>query len=282
MGKGNNMKIIGIGDLVTDYYFVNGEFEGVCGGMTSFNIISHLANEFEAYAYGICGNDYEGSVATKSLEELGVNTIYVSRKEIPTRRFYISIQNENVNEMKSKKSCPICGNRTWYETTQLSEEIPTHLVNSENVLILDTINKTNLKIVDKFNKVGAKVLIDIGQVGNLKYLTLSELKEKLSNKFNIVQLNERVAKFVINKFRLTNYEELQQIFNSELITITHGKKGATFVYNGKEVFFETTNIANEYDPSFKDIVKERYIAVFAVIYLQYHPVLPSEHRTVYV
>lgn len=41
-------------------------------------------------------------------------------------------------------------------------------------------------------------------------------------------------------------------------------------------------IANEYDPSFKDIVKERYIAVFAVIYLQYHPVLPSEQRTVYV
>ena len=30
-------------------------------------------------------------------------------------------------------------------------------------------------------------------------------------------------------------------------------------------------IANECDPSFKDTVKERYIAVFAVIYLQYHP-----------
>ena len=30
-------------------------------------------------------------------------------------------------------------------------------------------------------------------------------------------------------------------------------------------------IANECDPSFKDIVRERYIAVFAVIYLQYHP-----------
>lgn len=224
MGKGNNMKIIGIGDLVTDYYFVNGEFKGVCGGMTSFNIISHLANEFETYAYGICGNDYDGSVATKSLEELGVNTIYVSRKDILTRRFYISIQNEDVNEMKSKKSCPICANRAWYETTQLSEEIPRHLVNSENVLILDTINKVNLKIVDKFNKVGAKVLIDIGQVGNLKYLTLSELKEKLSNKFNIVQLNERVAKFIINKFKLNSYGELQQIFNSELITVTHGKK----------------------------------------------------------
>lgn len=29
------MKIIGIGDLVTDCYFVNDEFKGVCGGMTS-------------------------------------------------------------------------------------------------------------------------------------------------------------------------------------------------------------------------------------------------------
>lgn len=243
------MKIIGIGDLVTDYYFVNDEFKGICGGMTSFNIIAHLANEFETYAYGVCGNDFEGNIATKSLEALGVNTSNIIVKDIPTRRFFVSIKNESDFEMKSKKSCPICGDKRWYDDTKVPENIPKKLLDSDNVVIIDTISKVNLNIVSKFNKVGAKVLIDIGQIGNFKYLTLAELKEKLSNKFNVVQLNERVAIFLYNKFKLNSYKELQQIFNSELITITHGKKGATFIYNDKEVFFETNSISKEYDPS---------------------------------
>lgn len=249
MGKGNYMKIIGIGDLVVDYYFVNEEFKGVCGGMTSFNIISHLADEFETYAYGVCGNDFEGDIAIESIEKLGVNTSNVLRKDMPTRRFFVSIKNESEFEMKSKKSCPVCGNKQWYESTQMSENISRQLLSSENIVIIDTINKVNLKLIDKFSKVGARIFVDIGQIGNLRYLTLNELKEKLSNKFNVVQLNERVAIFLLNKFKFNSYKELQQIFNSKLITITHGKKGATFIYDNKEVFFETSNIATEYDPS---------------------------------
>ena len=38
------MRVVGIGDLVTDYYYLNGKLLGVNGGMTSHNIIANLAN----------------------------------------------------------------------------------------------------------------------------------------------------------------------------------------------------------------------------------------------
>ena len=38
------MRIISIGDLVTDFYYKNGKLVGVNGGMTSHNIIANIAN----------------------------------------------------------------------------------------------------------------------------------------------------------------------------------------------------------------------------------------------
>ena len=35
------MKIIGIGDLVTDYYYKHSKFLGLCGGMTVFNVLAN-------------------------------------------------------------------------------------------------------------------------------------------------------------------------------------------------------------------------------------------------
>ena len=100
------MKIIGIGDLVLDYYFEDGMFKGVCGGMTSFNVISHLAKYFETYAYAVCGNDLDGEIAIKSLEDVGVNTKYIKKENTNTRCFYINIDKKE-NKFSSKKSCPM-------------------------------------------------------------------------------------------------------------------------------------------------------------------------------
>ena len=75
------MKILGVGNLVTDHYFKNGQFIGACGGMTAFNIIANLSANFETYAVGLCGQDTDGKIAIKSLEDLGVNTQYVEKSE---------------------------------------------------------------------------------------------------------------------------------------------------------------------------------------------------------
>ena len=39
------MRVVSIGDLVTDYYYKNSTLLGVCGGMTSHNIIANLAHK---------------------------------------------------------------------------------------------------------------------------------------------------------------------------------------------------------------------------------------------
>lgn len=243
-----NMKIIGIGDLVVDYYFENNIFKGVCGGMTAFNVISHLAKDFETYAYGVCGDDFEAEIAVKSLEDVGVNIKYIKKLNTQTRCFYINV--DKVNKVfTSKKSCPICGEKKWYETTKLNSKIPSELLSKNSILVLDTINKVNLEIVDKFKKKKAKIVLDMGQVGNFKYLTKDEILDKLSNRFDLVQLNERVALFLINKFKYCSYKELNNIFKCNLLIITHGKEGNTIVYEGNEIKYFLKDIAEEVDPS---------------------------------
>lgn len=257
------MKIIGIGDLVLDYYFEDGMFKGVCGGMTSFNVISHLAKYFETYAYAVCGNDLDGEIAIKSLEDVGVNTNYIKKENTNTRCFYINIDKKE-NKFSSKKSCPMCGEKKWYEATKLSNKVPKNLLSKESVLVLDTINKINLEIVDKFRKKEAKIILDMGQVGNFKYLTKEEILDKLLNRFDLVQLNERVALFLLKKFKYGSYNELNNIFNSKIVIITHGKDGATMLYNNKEKRYLLKKVAIEVDPSgagdaFLSVAIKKYI-----------------------
>lgn len=242
------MNVIGIGDLVVDYYFENKVFKGICGGMTTFNVISHLAKDFQTYAYAVCGNDFEGEIAIKSLNDIGVNTDYIKIENIKTRCFYINIDKEN-KIFTSKKSCPICGEKKWYETTRLSNKIPAKLISNDSILVLDTINKINLEIVNKFKKKGSKVALDMGQVGNFRYLTQEEILNKLLNKFDLVQLNERVAVFLMEKFKYNLYIDLNKIFNCDLLIITHGKQGATIIYKNKEIKYQLKSIAEEIDPS---------------------------------
>ena len=68
------MKIISIGDLVTDFYYKDGKLVGVNGGMTSHNIIVNISKmKFETAVYGVCGTDAIGKIAIDSLKAIGVN-----------------------------------------------------------------------------------------------------------------------------------------------------------------------------------------------------------------
>ena len=65
------MRVISIGDLVTDYYYKNGKLLGINGGNTSHNIIANLAKMgVDTAVFGTCGNDMQGKIAIKSLEKL--------------------------------------------------------------------------------------------------------------------------------------------------------------------------------------------------------------------
>ena len=64
------MRVVSIGDLVTDYYYKNEKFLGINGGMTSHNIIANLAKMgINTAVFGVCGNDMQGEIAIKSLKK---------------------------------------------------------------------------------------------------------------------------------------------------------------------------------------------------------------------
>ena len=65
------MRVVSIGDLVVDYYYKNGKLLGINGGMTSHNIIANLAKMgINTAVFGACGDDLQGKIAIKSLENL--------------------------------------------------------------------------------------------------------------------------------------------------------------------------------------------------------------------
>ena len=91
------MKIISIGDLVTDYYYKNDKLVGICGGMTAHNIIANIAKfGLETSVFGVCGNDKAGEIANKSLKDINVNTDEIKiLEDINTRCFHVTYYDEN-------------------------------------------------------------------------------------------------------------------------------------------------------------------------------------------
>lgn len=238
------MKIIGIGNLVTDYYYKNGKFIGVCGGMTSFNIISNLSKKFDTYAIGICGNDVDGKIAIKSLKDLNVDTKYVSTSEIQTRCFHINVLNDSVS---SRKRCPMCGRKKWYDKSNEIITIPKELLVKNNIMIFDTLDEENLILATKTKENECINIIDIGRAGILEKLSEDKIIEKLKGKFDFIQLNERVAKFLLEKFSLKNTKKINEIFSAKMLIITYGKKGAEFIYSKKSYTYKMESPAEELD-----------------------------------
>ena len=116
------MRVVSIGDLVTDYYYKDEKLLGINGGMTSHNIIANLAKlGIKTSVFACCGNDTQGKIAIKSLEKLDVDIQNIKVLDnIRTRCFHVSYHEENGKlTFTSKKRCPLCNNKKWYEESLL-------------------------------------------------------------------------------------------------------------------------------------------------------------------
>ena len=243
------MKIISIGDLVTDFYYKNGKLVGVNGGMTSHNIIANIAKMgLDTAVYGVCGQDVTGNVALKSLKDIGVNIDNVEIiKNIKTRCFHVSYIEENGKlEFKSKKRCPICNQKHWYEESNINTDNILKKIKIEDVLVFDNLNIKNQIII---NNCKNKKMLDLGQYFELDNYSDEEVINKIENKFDIINLNERVEKYLINRFSLNSLEDIYNILKSKMIIVTMGKKGADFVINNKKITKELSNPEVEVDPT---------------------------------
>ena len=241
------MRVVSIGDLVTDYYYKNEKFLGINGGMTSHNIIANLAKMgINTAVFGTCGNDIQGEIAIKSLEKLDVdvNNIIIL-DDVRTRCFHVSyFDNEDKISFTSKKRCPVCNNKKWYENSLINTDNIMKNINDDDILIFDNLNDKNQILIDITNN---KKIIDLGQYFELENLSDKEIIDKLSNKFEIVNFNERVSKYLIKRFNINSDAKLYDILKPNFMTITRGEKGATFVSEGIEYNFKLKSKGNVID-----------------------------------
>ena len=133
------MRVISIGDLVTDFYYKDGKVVGVNGGMSSHNIIANIAKlGLKTAAYGSCGDDASGLVAINSLTDIGVNTDHIKiKKNIHTRAFHVSYQEiDGKLEFTSKKRCPFCNTKRWYEMSEIDVDDILNQITQDDIFSL--------------------------------------------------------------------------------------------------------------------------------------------------
>ncbi len=231
------MRVVSIGDLVIDYYYKNEKFLGINGGMTSHNIIANLAKMgINTTVFGACGNDIQGEIAIKSLEKLDVdvNNIIVLN-DVRTRCFHVSyFEDGDKLSFTSKKRCPFCNNKKWYEDSLIDTDDIIKKINNDDILVFDNLNSRNQILIDKTDN---KKIIDLGQYFELENMPDKEIIDKIKNKFEIINFNERVSKYLIKRLDLNTDIDLYNLLNPNFMTITRGENGATFIRNGKEYNF---------------------------------------------
>lgn len=243
------MRIISVGDLVTDFYYKNGKLIGVNGGMTSHNIIANIAKlGLETSVYGVCGNDMAGAIAIKSLKDVGTNVDNVKVIDgINTRCFHVSYQDLNGElEFVSKKRCPICNIKRWYNDSKVETNEILKQINNDDVLIFDNLNNKNQIIIDNCSN---RKMLDLGQYFELENYSNNDIIEKTKDKFDLINLNERVEKYLKDRFSIKTLEDIYSILHPKMIIVTRGKKGSDFFFDNNKVSKELSNTEVEIDPT---------------------------------
>ena len=259
------MRVISIGDLVTDFYYKDGKVVGVNGGMSSHNIIANIAKlGLKTAAYGSCGDDASGLVAINSLTDIGVNTDHIKiKKNIHTRAFHVSYQEiDGKLEFTSKKRCPFCNTKRWYEMSEIDVDDILNQITQDDILVFDNLNEKNQNIIDYCSN---KKMLDLGQYFELESFSNQEILEKIKNKFDIINLNERVEKYLKNRFSLKLLEDIYDLLKPRMIIVTRGKKGSDFVFNHVKVSKKLVNPEVEVDQTGAG---DAFFAVFISEYIK--------------
>ena len=256
-------RFIALGDIIADFYYDGNKLLMFDGGSSRFNVIANLANmKCKTAVIGGCGGDSVGKTIVKRLSDLGIDTSSIFFRDCATRRFNLMINKENKNSISYNctKYSPEDGQATWYNDD--AKDLPYFLnrVKSDDIIILDNLDEFSREII---NKVNCEKIMDIGNTKQLSIMSDEEIS-KLQNKFEILQLNENVIPFLQEKLNCKDVLEIYKFFSPKLMIVTHGKKGADFVFDDK-IYSETIeHFAPELDPTgagdsfLSSIVKDYY------------------------
>ena len=224
------MRYVALGDLVADCYYKNigqdKELIKIDGGSSRFNVIANLAARGNSTCViSGCGKDFVGKIVLNSLMRLNVDTSHVIRKEnLRTRAYHLTVEG---NKHICTRTCPICGNRTWYKEGIVTIDYLWECTNKDDILVLDGLKPENIPIITTFPNEKA---LDIGRTKRLVNLSNEEILNLLKNRnIEILQLNEAVEQYFIERFQIKDLLELFNLLKPKFMIVTRGKEGADFV-----------------------------------------------------
>lgn len=243
------MRIVSITDLVCDiYYDEDLSIIGAFGGMSACNIVCNLKHMgLDAFVYGACGNDYLGKICIDSLNDCNVGNDIKLIDNLNTKAYHILKKVENGKKVfRSVKYCPYCKKNSWYDNSYIDVEYILKNIMNDDILLFDNLNSSNQYIID--NTVNIK-LLDLGTYNELIELDNQMIIQKMANKFTIINMNERVEKYLIERFNCDNAKELSDIIKAKLLIVTRGINGNDFIYDSKVYSFPLDKVINEIDDS---------------------------------
>ena len=104
--------------------------------------------------------------------------------------------------------------------------------------------------MDMIEEKEGKICLDLGHIAAFRYVLVPDLKEMLTRKYYMVNLNIKVANYLVKRFGYTDYKELKQIFLTDILIITKGKEEIEIIGKGYDYILKNNNINyNEKDPT---------------------------------
>ncbi len=223
---------VALGDLILDiYHDSTNKLLGYCVGGSAWNDLlnlTNLDNEARCFSIATCGRDLAGDFVIRMLKEKGINTDNVIRVNKKTKRFNIIVDAERT---KSQLECPVCKATIWYSNSKLPKEIPSLFSSfSEGIVIIDSLKKSILELAKSFQKNNWFLAVDIGYINHLRYMSSESIKELICNKFGMIQMTNKVCKFLSSKFSCKNERILFELLGCRYLNITDGENGSKFIF----------------------------------------------------
>lgn len=228
----NSKIFISHGDLIVDHIY-DGDLNLLKkdGGGSNWNSLYNLAYLGEnCYAVGSCGLDEEGDIALSSLSGHGVHTELVKRENIATDIMNIIIPNKTElsdDTIIHSWYSPITNKRTLFFRENLPATFPNELLDNDLYILLDKFEPINLEFLNHIPR--KKVCLDVGHIRFIEHFSKQYLITFFKNA-NLLQLNSNVAPLLLERLQIQNEFDLFSLLDLELLVITKGKKGATFIF----------------------------------------------------
>lgn len=220
------------GDLILDkIYDDNLHLLKQDGGGCNWNDLYNLAIMGEnCYAIGSKGNDEEGDIALQALSKININTKYIITENKKTNIMNIIIPSNKLedNSIIHAWYSPITNEYTMNFSDHLPTDLPKELEKKELYVILDKFLPVNLRFLQNI-KNSCKICLDVGHIRFFEHFTRQYLTSFFSMA-QFIQINDNVTDLLFERFSVKNEIEFFKLFHFDLLILTKGKKGATFIF----------------------------------------------------